>query len=78
MQVQIRPVMSAACCSLPGSFFWSFEESGNILRNQTILFFKHMYSKQVFIISTPFGLISVFLLAALWKSELKSGPVHSP
>ena len=29
--------------------------------------FRLMYSKQVFVILTPFGLISVFLLAALLK-----------
>ena len=64
-------------------FFWSFEISGNILRNQNFYMFRPMYSKQVFIILTPFGLISVFLLAALLKLEITvsflwlSLPVHS-
>ena len=44
--------------------------SGNILRNQKINLFRPMYSKQVFVIWTPFGLISVFLLAALLKLEI--------
>ena len=67
-------------------FFWSFhafEISGNILRNQNFYIFRPMYSKQVFVILTPFRLISVFLLAALLKLEITvsflwlSLPVHS-
>ena len=51
-------------------FFWSFEISGNILRNQKIYLFRPMYFKHVFVIWIPFGLISVFLLAALLKLEI--------
>ena len=64
-------------------FIWSFEISGNILRNQNFYMFRPMYSKQVFVILTPFGLISVFLFAALLKLEITvyflwlSLPVHS-
>ena len=64
-------------------FFWSFEISGNMLRNQNFYMFRRMYSKQVFIILTPFGLISVFLLAAFLKLETTvsflwlSLPIHS-
>ena len=39
-------------------FFWSFEISGNILRNPKIYMFRTMYSKQFLL----FGLISVALL----------------
>ena len=45
--------------------------------------FRHMYSKQVFVIWTLFGFISVFLLTALLKLEITvsffwlSLPVHS-
>ena len=46
-------------------FFWSFEISGNILRNQNFYMFRPMYSKQVFVILTPFGLISVFFIGCL-------------
>ena len=42
-------------------FVWFFEISGNLLRNQDFFMFGSMYSKQVYIIWTPFGLISVFL-----------------
>ena len=39
-------------------FCWSFEISGNILRNQEkIYMFRPMYSKQIFVIWTLFGLI---------------------
>ena len=45
--------------------------------------FRPMYSKQVFVVWTPFGFISVFLSAALLKLEITvsflwlSLPVHS-
>ena len=52
-------------------FVWSFEISGNIQRNQKILYVLiHMF-QEGFLIWTAFGLISVFLLAALWKLKLQ-------
>ena len=42
----------------------------NLLRYQIFYMFRHMYSKQVFVILTTFGLFSVFLLAALLKLEI--------
>ena len=63
-------------------FFWSFEIIGNILRNRKFYMFRPMYSKQVFGILTLFGVISVFLLAALLKLQITvsflwlSLPVH--
>ena len=44
-------------------FVWYFEIGGNILRN--FYMFRPMYSKQAFVILTPFGLILIFLLDAL-------------
>ena len=40
--------------------FWSFEISGNILRNRKILKVRLKYSNQICAILTPFGFISVF------------------
>ena len=53
-------------------FVWSFEISGNIQRNQKILIYVliHMF-QEGFLIWTIFGLISVFILAALWKLKLQ-------
>ena len=42
-------------------FFWSFEISGNILRNLKKILFRPMYSKHVSVIWTPFGLIQSFI-----------------
>ena len=48
-------------------FFWSFDISVNIQRNQKYYKFRPMYSKLVFDIRNPFGLITVFGLTALLK-----------
>ena len=50
-------------------YFWPFEISRNILRNQKNNVYTHVRNRLFFSISTPFGLMSVFASTLLLKSK---------